>query len=120
MAEKSSVVKVSTHAKTEVMVSFEQVPDEDSLAEAAALPPYFMQSIKQRKEKGRSLLNLSDLDRLRNPAYFRCERENRGGMGHNRLDRFTPTMVTTPSAPCCFSNVNWRSRSETSLYCERL
>ncbi|VIO89778.1 Uncharacterized protein BM_BM8761 [Brugia malayi] len=73
-----------------------------------------------RKEKGRSLLDLSDLDRLRNPVYFRKERENRGGPGHKRLGHFTQQLSTSPLTPYYSSNINWRSRSETSLYCERL
>ncbi|KAL3990138.1 MH2 domain family protein [Acanthocheilonema viteae] len=75
---------------------------------------------EQRKGKGRSLLNLSDLDQLRNPAYFRKERENRGGPGHKRLNHFTQQVSAPPSTPSYSSNISWRSRSETSLYCERL
>uniref|UniRef100_A0A0R3RKQ0 MH2 domain-containing protein n=1 Tax=Elaeophora elaphi TaxID=1147741 RepID=A0A0R3RKQ0_9BILA len=75
---------------------------------------------EQRKEKGRSLLNLSDLDRLRNPAYFRKERENRGGPGHKRLNHIRQQVSTSPLTPYYSSNISWRSRSETSLYCERL
>uniref|UniRef100_A0A183HQ80 Uncharacterized protein n=1 Tax=Onchocerca flexuosa TaxID=387005 RepID=A0A183HQ80_9BILA len=75
---------------------------------------------EQRKEKGRSLLNLNDLDRLHNPIYFRKERENRGGAGHKRLNHFIQQIPASPLTPYYSSNMNWRSRSETSLCCERL
>uniref|UniRef100_A0A8R1TQ80 MH2 domain-containing protein n=1 Tax=Onchocerca volvulus TaxID=6282 RepID=A0A8R1TQ80_ONCVO len=75
---------------------------------------------EQRKEKGRSLLNLNDLDRLHNPVYFRKERENRGGAGHKRLNHFIQHISASPLTPYYSSNINWRSRSETSLCCERL
>uniref|UniRef100_A0A915B2E9 MH2 domain-containing protein n=1 Tax=Parascaris univalens TaxID=6257 RepID=A0A915B2E9_PARUN len=68
------------------------------------------------RELGRSLIDLSELAYLRNPAYFRVERETRGGRGHNRTRGITP-----PPAPRHRNISNdWRSKSETSLYCERL
>ncbi|EFO15721.2 hypothetical protein LOAG_12788 [Loa loa] len=75
---------------------------------------------EQRKEKGRSLLNLNDLDRLHYPACFRKERENRGGPGHKRLNHSTQQVSASPLTSYCSQNMSWRSRSETSLYCERL
>ncbi|VDK69430.1 unnamed protein product [Litomosoides sigmodontis] len=77
-------------------------------------------SEQQRKEKGRSLLNLSDLDRLRNPVYFRNERENRGVPGHKRLNFFTHHVSASPLTHYYPPNIGWRSQSEASLYCERL
>ncbi|MCP9263351.1 Carboxypeptidase D [Dirofilaria immitis] len=74
---------------------------------------------EQQKEKGRSLFDLSELDRLHNPTYSRKDGENRGPSGHKRLNHFIQ-MPASPLASYYPSNVNWRSRSEMSLCCERL
>lgn len=76
------------------------------------------------KEPGRSLLDLSDLDRLRNPAYFHAERKTRGGDGHNKVRKTEviakSKMTSTNSKPVQPLEKNiTRSKSETSLHCER-
>ncbi|VDN02930.1 unnamed protein product [Thelazia callipaeda] len=75
---------------------------------------------QHQKEKGRSLLNLNDLDRLQNSTYFQQEVGNFGDLKHRKHNQhYAGNTSTSPLVHCCEPN-NWRSRSETSLCCERL